>query len=80
NYPNPFNPTTTINYDVPEAADVQLQVYDITGRKVAELVNTRKSAGSHSVDWNADNFATGIYIYRLTAGDFSAVRKLTLIK
>jgi|GEM_PF-2471643 len=80
NYPNPFNPTTTINYDVPEAADVQIQLYDITGRKVAELVNTRKSAGSYSVDWNADNFATGIYIYRLTAGDFSAVRKLTLIK
>lgn len=80
NYPNPFNPTTTINYAVPEAANVQLQVYDITGRKVAELVNARKSAGIHSVNWNAENFATGIYIYRLTAGDFSAIRKLTLIK
>jgi hypothetical protein len=80
NYPNPFNPTTTISYDVPEAADVTLQVFDITGRKVAELVNSRKSAGTYNVEWNAQNVATGIYIYRLRAGDFSAVRKLTLIK
>ncbi|HBQ59286.1 MAG TPA: hypothetical protein DD671_06600, partial [Balneolaceae bacterium] len=80
NYPNPFNPTTSINYDVPEAADVKLQVFDITGRQVAELVNTRKSAGSYTVQWNAKNFATGVYIYRLTAGDFTSVRKLTLIK
>lgn len=80
NYPNPFNPTTNINYDVPEAADVKLQVFDVTGRQVAELVNTRKSAGSYTVQWNAKNFATGVYIYRLTAGDFTSVRKLTLIK
>ncbi|MDR9410890.1 MAG: T9SS type A sorting domain-containing protein, partial [Balneolaceae bacterium] len=80
NYPNPFNPTTTINYDIPEATNVSIKVYDITGREVAELVNAKKSAGSHTVDWNAEQFATGVYLYRITAGDFTAVRKLTLIK
>ncbi|SMO55163.1 T9SS type A sorting domain-containing protein [Gracilimonas mengyeensis] len=80
NYPNPFNPTTTISYDVPEATNVTLTVFDITGRQVAELVNGRKSAGTHTIEWNATQFATGIYLYRITAGNFTAVRKLTLIK
>lgn len=80
NYPNPFNPTTTISYDVPEAADVTLTVFDITGREVAQLVNSRQSAGVYEVDWNAQNLATGVYIYRIQAGSFTAVRKLTLIK
>ncbi len=80
NYPNPFNPTTTINYDIPEAADVTLKVYDITGREVAQLVNSQKAPGSYTVEWNAENFATGVYLYRIQAGNFTAVRKLTLIK
>ncbi|MEX0844373.1 MAG: T9SS type A sorting domain-containing protein, partial [Balneolaceae bacterium] len=80
NYPNPFNPTTKISYDLPEASDVMIKIYDITGREVAELINTRQSAGTHNIEWNAKQFATGVYLYRITAGDFTAVRKLTLIK
>ncbi|WP_421775284.1 T9SS type A sorting domain-containing protein [Gracilimonas sp.] len=80
NYPNPFNPTTTIGYDVPEATDVSIKVYDITGRLVSELVNGRKAAGSYEIKWNASQLATGLYIYRIKAGNYTAVRKLTLIK
>ena len=80
NYPNPFNPTTTIGYDVPEATDVSIKVYDITGRLVAELVDGRKAAGSYEIQWNAAQLATGLYIYRIKAGNYTAVRKLTLIK
>ncbi|MEQ8526010.1 SusE domain-containing protein [Gracilimonas sp.] len=80
NYPNPFNPTTTISYDIPEASEVSIEIFDVTGRKVTELVNARQSPGTYEIQWNAAQFATGIYIYRITAGNYSAVRKLTLIK
>ncbi|MEX0720984.1 MAG: T9SS type A sorting domain-containing protein [Balneolaceae bacterium] len=80
NYPNPFNPTTNIQYDVPEQSHVTLKVYDITGREVAELVNKNHSAGVYTQSWDASSLASGMYIYRITAGDFTAVRKLTLIK
>src|SRR5690606_19368243 len=67
NYPNPFNPTTRINYAVPEAANVQLKVYDMLGSEVAELVNETKRAGYHIVDFDASNLSSGIYIYRVSA-------------
>lgn len=80
NYPNPFNPTTQIIYSIPNAAYVQLDVFDMLGRKVQSLVSERKQMGSHQVIFDASNFSSGIYIYRLQAGAFVDTRKLTLIK
>lgn len=80
NYPNPFNPSTVISFSIPENSHVNLAVYDITGKQVAELANSRMSAGNHEVDFNASNLSSGIYIYRLTADNQVFTRKLTLIK
>ncbi len=85
NYPNPFNPTTTINYAVPSvetrhALSLQLIVYDILGRKVATLVNKKQSPGNYSVQFDASKLGSGIYFYRLSAGDFIATKKMILIK
>ncbi len=80
NYPNPFNPSTTIRYDVPKASRVQLVVYDILGRKVATLVDEVKKAGSYQSVWSANRFASGVYFYRLQAGDFVATKRLLLLK
>lgn len=80
NYPNPFNPSTTIRYDVRDAARVQIAVYDVTGRKVAELVNSQHAPGAYQIEWSPSGLASGVYLYRIDAGDFSAVRTLTLMK
>ncbi|MFA6457630.1 MAG: endonuclease/exonuclease/phosphatase family protein [Bacteroidota bacterium] len=80
NYPNPFNPSTIISYDLPATVDVSLKVYDILGREVAELVNTRQSAGTHEVTFDARRLSSGMYFYRLTAGNYSAIKKLMLLK
>ncbi|WP_020403467.1 FG-GAP-like repeat-containing protein [Gracilimonas tropica] len=81
NYPNPFNPTTTIEYGVPEAVEVTLEVFDMLGRKVATLINREaKSAGRHSVQLDANRLSSGMYIYRLKAGNTVITKKLTLIK
>jgi hypothetical protein len=80
NYPNPFNPTTNINYSLNQAGLVTLKVYDITGREVATLVNTRESAGEHSVTFDATNLASGVYIYTLTSNGLRLTNRMTLIK
>jgi hypothetical protein len=80
NYPNPFNPTTKIKYSLPKAAFTTLKVYDITGREVATLLNEYKIAGTYEIQFNASNLASGVYFYRLNTGQFSAVKKLLLLK
>ena len=80
NYPNPFNPSTKIEYSIPEASFVQLKVYDILGNEVAELVNEEQSAGTYRADFTADNLASGFYVAKLKAGNFTKTIKMTLMK
>jgi len=80
NYPNPFNPTTTITYSLPEDGNVRLVVYDYLGKEVAELINGLVQQGSHEVQFNASSLASGIYFYRLTAGNHSIIKKMLILK
>jgi hypothetical protein len=79
-HPNPFNPLTTISYQLAEVSRVSLAVYDVSGRKVVDLVTGWRDAGMHAVTFDGSDLASGIYIARLTAGDFQQTRKLLLIK
>jgi hypothetical protein len=80
NYPNPFNPTTAIRFAIPQNEHVTLKVYDLLGREVATLVNEARTAGSYEAFFDASNLSSGVYIYRITAGNFTASKKFTLIK
>lgn len=80
NYPNPFNPQTSIKYDLPINAFVKLNVYDILGQYVTSLVDQQKTAGRYEVTWDARNYASGTYIYKLEAGDYTDVKKMILVK
>ena len=80
NYPNPFNPITTLRYDLPQESDVTLTIYDITGRMVQTLVNELQQSGVKKVIWNASDVSSGVYIYRIQAGNFTQTRKMILLK
>ena len=80
NYPNPFNPNTVIEYEIPNRSDVKLIIYNLRGEVVALLFNGTMPAGNHQVSWDASNFASGIYFYRLQAGEFVQTRKMLLIR
>ena len=80
NYPNPFNPSTTIKYSIPTESIVQIKVYDILGGEVATLVNEEKIAGNYSVQFNTNNLVSGVYFYRIQAGDFIETKKMVLIR
>ncbi len=79
-YPNPFNPSTTIEYDLIKDTDVTLNIYDILGRNVATLVNQKQPAGRHNAIWNAGAYSSGIYFYRIQAGDYTETKKMVLMK
>ena len=85
NFPNPFNPTTTITFDLPENVRVRLEIFDVAGRLICTLVNKHRNAGSHQVVWNGQDdtgntVASGLYLYRLQAGDFVQSRKMLFMK
>jgi hypothetical protein len=80
NYPNPFNPTTQISYSLPKSGFVSLKVYDVLGREVTTLVNQNQNSGSYNITFNASNLSTGVYFYKLDAGDFLSIKKMLLVK
>jgi len=80
NYPNPFNLSTRIGYELPRPVQVNISIYDIRGRLVTNLVNERMDAGYHTVVWEGNSVSSGVYFYRLTAGEFTSIRKMILVK
>jgi PKD repeat protein len=84
NYPNPFNPSTTIRYDIPPRKEVRgmilLKIYNIVGKEAATLVNENFSPGSYEINWNASDYPSGVYFYKLVAGDYNETKKMLLIK
>jgi len=80
NYPNPFNPSTKIKYQIPELSFVTLKVYDVLGRAVTTLINEAKQIGSYEVEFSTSELSSGIYFYRIQAGDFVRTKKMTLLK
>jgi len=80
NYPNPFNPSTNIEYSIPEASFVELKVYDVLGNEVATLVNKEQTAGVYRADFSGNGLASGLYIARITAGNYTSSIKMTLMK
>jgi hypothetical protein len=80
NYPNPFNPTTKIKFGLPKAAFVKLTVYDILGREVAILANEQLKAGEFEADWDASSFPSGVYFYKMEAGEFVKTSRMVLVK
>ena len=81
NYPNPFNPSTTIEFSLPQLENVSLKIYNSIGEEVATLIDGKTmETGSHKVQWNAENIANGVYVYRLKAGSYSVSKKMILLK
>ncbi len=80
NFPNPFNPSTTISFSLPQKSFVTVRVYDMLGREVATLANGEYSAGTHSLVWTADRLASGVYFYRIEAGKYRSTKKMVLMK
>lgn len=80
NYPNPFNPATVISWQLAVVSYVDLSIYDLLGQKMCTLVSERQEAGNHKVEWDASGFTSGIYFYRIQAGDFVQTKRMLLIK
>jgi photosystem II stability/assembly factor-like uncharacterized protein len=80
NYPNPFNPSTSIEFDIPKSEAVNLSIYDMSGRKISEPINNNLNAGHYQVRWNGENFASGIYVYKLSTPSFSDTKRMVLVK
>ncbi|MCH8033439.1 MAG: T9SS type A sorting domain-containing protein [Bacteroidetes bacterium] len=80
NYPNPFNPSTKIKFVIPNSSFVNLKVYNVLGKEAATLVNEERPAGSYELEFDASSLASGVYLYRLQAGDFIETKKMILLR
>jgi hypothetical protein len=80
NYPNPFNPYSTIKFDIAKATDVKMVVFNILGQEVSTLINGHMGAGSYSVIWDGTNYPSGAYFYKITAGSFTSIKKMVMVK
>lgn len=80
NYPNPFNPATTIRYTLPRSGEVTLKIFNLAGQEMATLVNRQQEAGEHSIQWYAEKLPSGVYMYRLQAGGFVETKKMILMR
>jgi len=80
NYPNPFNPTTIIAFEISDRANIQLTIYDAAGKEIKVLVNGIKSAGKYEIEWDASEYPSGIYFYKLESNSLSETKKMALIK
>jgi hypothetical protein len=80
NYPNPFNPSTTISYSIPSASNVKISVFNSLGQQVKNVENGYKNAGSYKVTLNASDLNSGIYFYKIEAGQYSSIKKMMLVK
>ena len=80
NYPNPFNPTTYIHFSIPKSGDVSLKVYDVQGREITEYFNELLNAGTYNFEFDGSGLSSGVYFYRLVAGDFISTKKMILTK
>jgi hypothetical protein len=79
-YPNPFNPVTKVKFDVPKSSSVRIMIFDITGRQIDNIYNGNLSAGTFEYTWDANKFNSGVYIFRVISNDFTASKKLVLLK
>ena len=79
-YPNPFNPTTTLSFAIPIDSEVSLSIYNLQGREVSTLIDANMDAGYHSVVWDANSYASGVYFVKMVAGEYISTQKLMLIK
>ena len=80
NYPNPFNPATSIKFSIPKEGYVEMKLFDVTGREVAVLVSDPYKAGTYEIDFDASKLSSGVYFYRITAGEFTDTKKMILVK
>ena len=79
-YPNPFNPVTNITYGLPEYTNIQIVIFDLSGKQIESLINEFQSPGYYSINWNADNHPSGVYFVKIVAGDYINTQKLMLVK
>jgi hypothetical protein len=80
NYPNPFNPVTNIKFEIPRSGFVSIIVYDLLGREISTLVNQQMQPGGYSIDWDASNYPSGAYFYKIESGNYSESKRMVLIK
>jgi len=80
NYPNPFNPSTKIRFDLPKSTNTKITIYDISGREIKQLINEYLSAGGYEITWTANNLASGVYFYRIQTENYIETKKMMLIK